>query len=267
MKYQKTKLAPVTLAVPSKSTNSTLPTMLGSVLSGTMLPQQIVIHVEVNETTFPSSLLYQVNELTTLAARFGITCSVSYVPKVPIRKRRDLLLHNVGGMRFVWFLDDDCIVENDCLEILMRAICNQNNSSCAAVTGMKLDVNNHRNYPDFSTTIKPYDGASPFAHEWTALYEKQDDTTVVNAVSLDTGNVLIDPQLLFKNEIRFSNITPTNESIGGEDGELLIQCHQKGLEVKHSPFATAYHLNQQTQNFNAETPMRFEYLEQIKKGT
>jgi hypothetical protein len=244
----------ITLGINHANSQEALSLCLSSVLLSKRLPGYINI---LCQREYPTGGFY-LEQLISLARIYGVLINISFASRVGLAKAMGWQLAN-RFTPYLWLLDDDVIVNPDCLATFENGLKNLK-PEVAFLQGPKADVNNRRGYKDFSNTVHHYpEEGKPFHihHGYSENYSNP-------CTLIDGGNVLlITPQLdgadKFLREL-WKNNSPAPDTM------LAAWIHDKGFEGRLYPNAQSYHLEKPTGDLPfRELPMRAELVMQACK--
>jgi hypothetical protein len=245
----------VTFGVGTVGNVQALLMCLSSVLNGTLLPARIIVR---SEGPFPAFANFYLEQLAEVARIKGVEFLVATIKSKGARAGCDWLMDECKTELF-WLGDDDVIYEPQALEAFVEAVTAiaPRVKRWGFIVGNKRDVNNRRNYGDFSqeeinpATLRDYDSTNLFyGYARTDLYPE--------CVALDSGHVLFNMEVLRHSGLRF-NAFGTDFNSGGYDTLLGMRCTQAGLTGFFAHLSKSWHLEKEKQNFG-EFQQRKAYL-------
>lgn len=215
---------------------------LTSLLTGSMLPDVILVRFEGEFPGFAEFYLEQLSEL----ARIKSVKFLMLVEKADgIRAARDSLIVNSRG-DYTLMVDDDVILHHNAFERIFKAV-EKTGFDFSFICGNKRDVNNRRGYKDFSR--EPFIPAGT-TEEWpTNAYYGLEGNALVRIIAADTGFILINRDFVLNNNIQF-HTHEAHYNSGGEDTLFGMQCENAGNKGWFCPSAVAWHLEKPNPNFS-----------------
>lgn len=243
----------VTFGVNCTGNVQALSMCLMSVLAGEIVPSAITVRME---GALPAFGNFYLEQAASFAAMKGVAFRIDYAQSRGVRHARDWQMRECRT-QFLWMGDDDCFYTHHCLARLLEGLgfatedfryTDEEGNACdiGYINGTKPDINNRRQYGDFSTkvldtfTIK--NGAS-----MNQFYEGS--AVIVGTKTMDTGNVLLNLPALATRNLWFSKFEQSFNS-GGEDTLMGLHCHKERAYGYFSPLALAIHLEKPVINFN-----------------
>ncbi len=229
-------LPSVTFGVSTIGNVEALCMCLASVLAGTKLPNTIRVRFEGKLPSFGSFYLEQ---LSCLAKLRGVYWEMFIAESQGIRFARDWQIARTHGFsHYLWMGDDDVIYDADCLSNFVNASAGR---GFVFMSGIKVDVNNRRNYSDFDSLVYstyPAPVAAPLNH----FYRKDlIQSHAFNCELMDAGNCLLNVDAIVANGYKFQKFA-TDHNAGGEDTLFAAHVIKTGGIGLVCPSAQAIHL-------------------------
>lgn len=235
----------VTLGIPTTGNNQALLIALTSVLQGTVLPKRILIRADGH---FPAFANFYLEQLADVARQKGVEFLHATVASAGLRGAVDWLMNNCGT-KYLWVIADDVLPANSALNALYEGAeqLESRNEPWGYVCGNKQDVNNRRQWPDYTQGfVEPFDFCPTHGNYI------QTGPLVVKNRFLDNSHALFSVLPL-----KAANIKETafnyGFQCGGDDTLFGLMIQKAGLSGWFSPHSQAYHLEKESQNFNEPT--------------
>lgn len=225
---------------------------LTSVMTGFLLPGAILIRLQAELPGFSG---FYFTQLAELARILGIKFSLNVSPQTGIRESRDWLM-NRCGTPFLWMGDDDVVFDYNCLPHLREAQLDW--PKVGYVAGIKVDVSNLRQYPDYDTHYRTGFPTQPQPSDLNHFYNLPANVHPP-CPFLDCGNVLLHVKALREQNCRFTLFPDSVPNAGGEDTLFAANVLASGLTGHAAPSARSYHLEKERVVFT-EQAMRAEML-------
>lgn len=253
-------LCRATFAVTSTG-NRALTMCLASVVQQSLKPQKVLVRLE---GEFPAINDFYLEQIMDLGRAFGMEFTICVANSNGVREARDWLLDNCRTP-LLWMGDDDVIYHPDCFKWLYETHTKYaEDKPLGFVQGAKPDVNNRRGYGDFSrkprTDEQVVDRCS--YNQFYALDEKR-APHVVQTLTADTGNMLVNVETLKQFGIRFTQFE-TSANSSGEDTLFAGAVNRAGLVGIFCADASGFHLEKPNGGFNefgARTEMLYRAFE------
>lgn len=146
--------------------------------------------------------------------------------------------------------------------ILARIRLEQQTANWGFICGAKLDIENDRNYPDFSTAEVKIGSLEDYCSTHTRIFVSEHGIRHMFACrALDSGFCMLNAARLrsLPEPVRFSLHTEIAE-YGGEDTLFGMESIAAGLRGFFCPAAVAWHLNNPGSQFHGKEAKRLELL-------
>lgn len=237
---------------------------LSAILSGTELPGTIHINLNQSQTSFNNFYLTRTLEI----ARYNhIPVYIHISQKESVQAARQLLTDKCTT-DYMWFVDDDILLEYNTLEWLVKvrdAIFESNQATLdtfAYLNGVHPDLVNDREYTDYDPTEKDYT-TDPI--KWLFWFYKHPGTPLWGRCRFPgCGNNLIYLPNLRKSGWRWY-ADPYNRS-GGEDSLFGLHMYSNGYRGFMTPCAQSLHLGKpHKSNFSNQDAIMAAFIAESEK--
>jgi hypothetical protein len=224
----------ITLGVSTVGNIQALRLCLAAALNAPTLPSHIQVRFEGELPNFGDFYFEQIADIARLK---NVSFTFTRANSQGVRYARDWQMDQCPT-DLLWCLDDDVIPDYTCLEGFRNTLHALKNKQWGFLAGIKVDVNNRRQYPDFDhKERKNWD-------EWDQNHFAPKSYHPVPLETLDAGNVLLNLPLLREKKIRFSIFTGS-ENAGGEDTLFAHQCLNQNLLGYLCTAAQSLHLEKE----------------------
>lgn len=249
----------ITFGVSDTGNTTALCMCLASVLNARVVPHKIQV---LCQGEFPDFAHYYLEQLSEWARMSGIEWSLSVTPPLGLRGARDWHLDNCRT-QYLWMGDNDVVYGPECLEMLCFGLDEELNGKQAYVQGVKTDLNNRRGYKDFVKDCLPRTSIVDFCSA-NMRYDQLTDSELyairfgnlkpitTDIVTIDTGNVLLNVDLMNTHKLRFK-VFDDSINCGGEDTLMALLMRKKGLVGRFMPWAYSFHLEKPKPAFDELT--------------
>lgn len=231
----------ISVCIPSIYEDQTvLIQCLTAILMGTELPGCIHINLNQNQTKFDNFYLTRILEV----ARYNnIPVYLHVTQKESVQAARQFLT-DICTTDYMWFVDDDILLEHNTLEWLVKvreAIFESGGATLdnfAYLNGVHPDLVNDREYSDYDASEKDY-ATDPI--KWLFWFYKHPGVPVWGRCRFPgCGNNLIYLPNLHKSEWKW--YTDAYNRSGGEDCLFGLHMYSNGYKGFMTPCAQSIHL-------------------------